>query len=155
MLTLFLNIKEAVAQARVAGHTALSPRQCAGYEAAYTRLLHAAERANPPPAPTGKQGRPKQTPVRNLLDRCIAHRAAILAFLYDFDVPFDNNQAERDLRMLKVKCKVSGGFRSTDGADQFCRIRGYLSTLRKQSYSILDGLTSVFAGQPYMPRLEA
>ena len=57
--------------------------------------------------------------------------------------------------MLKVKCKVSGSFRSADGADQFCRIRGYLSTLRKQGYSMLDGLTSVFAGHPNMPRLEA
>jgi transposase len=155
MLTLFLNIKEAVAQARAAGQTALSPRQCAGYEAAYTRIIHEAERANPPPAPTGQRGRPKQTPVRNLLDRLVEHRDAVLAFLYDFDVPFDNNLAERDLRMLKVKCKVSGGFRSTDGADQFCRIRGYLSTLRKQGYCILAGLTSVFMGQPYIPRLEA
>jgi transposase len=85
----------------------------------------------------------------------VTHRAAILAFLHDFRVPFDNNQAERDLRMLKVKSKVSGGFRSPHGADQFCRIRGYISTLRKQGYSVLDGLTTVFAGQPFMPRLHA
>jgi transposase len=155
MTTLLLNMKAAVAQARAAGQSALPPRQCAGYEAAYTRILHEAERANPPPAPTGKRGRPKQTPVRNLLDRFVDHRPAILAFLHDFTVPFDNNQAERDLRMLKVKHKVSGSFRSADGANYFCRIRGYISTLRKQGYSILDGLTSVFTGQPYMPRLEA
>jgi transposase len=119
-----------------------------------TRFIQEGLRANPPPKPTGKRGRPKQTPARNLLDRLVTHRAAILAFLHDFRVPFDHNQAERDLRMLKVKQKVSGCFRSTDGADQFCRIRGYISTLRKQGYSVLDGLTSVFAGSPFMPRLE-
>src|SRR3990170_4444273 len=155
LLRLLLSMKAAVAQARAAGQTALPPRQRAGFEAAYTRCLNAGLRANPPPKPTGKRGRPKQTPARNLLDRLVTHRAAILAFLHDFRVPFDNNQAERDLRMLKVKQKVSGCFRSPEGAAYFCRIRGYISTLRKHGYSILDGLTSVFAGQPYMPRLEA
>jgi transposase len=153
LIRLLLSMKAAVAQARAAGQTALTPRQRAGFEAAYTRCLNAGLRANPPPKPTGKRGRPKQTPARNLLDRLVTHRAALLAFLHDFAVPFDNNQAERDLRMLKVKHKVSGCFRSPQGAAYFCRIRGYLSTLRKQDYSILDGLTSVFAGQPYMPRL--
>jgi hypothetical protein len=63
--------------------------------------------------------------------------------------------AERDLWMLKVKHKVSGSFQSTDGADYFYRLRRYVSTLRKQDHSILGGLTSVFTGQPYMPRLVA
>jgi len=153
LIRLLLSMKAAVAQARAAGQTALTPRQRAGFEAAYTHFVTEGLRANPPPKPTGKRGRPKQTPARNLLDRLETHRVAILAFLHDFRVPFDNNQAERDLRMLKVKHKISGCFRSPQGAAYFCRIRGYLSTLRKQDYSILDGLTSVFAGQPYMPRL--
>ena len=153
LIRLLLSMKAAVAQARAAGQTALTPRQRAGFEAAYTHFVTEGLRANPPPKPTGKRGRPKQTPARNLLDRLETHRVAILAFLHDFRVPFDNNQAERDLRMLKVKHKISGWFRSPQGAAYFCRIRGYLSTLRKQDYSILDGLTSVFAGQPYMPRL--
>lgn len=91
-----------------------------------------------------------------MLDRLITHRGAVLAFLYDFNVPIDNNRAERDLRMIKVKLKVSGCLRSPEGADYFCRIRGSLrvSTLRKQDYSVFDGLVSVFAGQPYMPRLD-
>ncbi len=112
------------------------------------------EHANPPPAPTGRPGRPKQTPARNLLDRLTKHRHAVLAFLHDFRVPFDNNQAERDLRLIKVKLKVSGCFRSAVGADYFCRIRGYISTLRKQDYSVIDGLVSVFVGRPYFPRLD-
>lgn len=153
LINLLVSMKTAVDTARTAGRTALSPHQCAGYEAAYTRLLNDGLAANPPSPPTGKRGRPKQTPARNLLERLKTHRAAILAFLHDFTVPFDNNQAERDLRMLKVKQKVSGCFRSPAGADYFCRIRGYISTLRKQEHSILDGLTSVFTGQPYMPQL--
>ena len=155
LIRLLLSMQRVVAAARTAGQTALPPKRLAGYEAAFTRFVTEGLRANPPPKPTGKRGRPKQTPARNLLDRLVTHRPAVLAFLHDFRVPFDNNQAERDLRMLKVKHKVSGCFRSPDGADYFCRIRGYLSTLRKQGYSILDGLTSVFAGQPYIPRLDA
>ena len=153
LIRLLLSMQAAVAAAQAAGQTELPAKQRAGYEAAYTRFLNEGQLANPPPKPTGKRGRPKQTPARNLLDRLGTHRGAILAFLHDLRVPFDNNQAERDLRMLKVKQKVSGCFRSAQGADQFCRIRGYISTLRKQGYSVLDGLTSVFVGQPFMPRL--
>lgn len=153
LISRLLRMKAAGAQARTAGRTALPPRQCAGYEAAYPRWVNEGSRANPPPKPTGKRGRLKQTPARNLLDRLSTHREAILAFLHDFRVPFDNNQAERDLRMLKVKHKVSGCFRSPEGAAYFCRIRAYISTLRKQDYSILDGLSTVFMGQPYLPQL--
>jgi len=144
MIRLLVNMKAAVATAQAAGQSALSANQCAGFEAAYTRFLREGLRANPPPKPTGKRGRPKRTPARNLLDRLANQRGAILAFLHDFRVPFDNNQAERDLRMLKVKGKISGCFRSTVGADQFCRIRGSLrvSTLRKQGASVLDAFTT-------------
>ena len=155
LIRLLLSMQAAVVAAQAAGQTELTAKQRAGYEAAYTRFLNEGRLANPPPKPTGKRGRPKQTPACNLLDRMVTHRGAVLAFLHDFRVPFDNNQAERDLRMFKVKQKVSGCFRSSHGADQFCRIRGYISTLRKQGYSVLDGLTSVFAGQPFMPRLDA
>jgi transposase len=155
LIRLLVRMQAAVAAAQAAGQTELPSPQRAGYEAAYTRWLNEGLRANPPPKPSGKRGRTKKTPARNLLERLGTHRGAILAFLHDFRVPFDNNLAERDLRMLKVKHKVSGCFRSPAGADHFCRIRGYISTLRKQGYSVLDGLTSVFAGQPFMPRLDA
>ncbi len=150
-----LRVKAAVDAARAAGQTELPALQRAEFEAAYTDLLTAGQLANPPSPPSGKRGRTKQTPARNLLDRLATHRDASLAFLTDFHVPFDNNLADRDLRMLKVKGQVSGSFRSADGADQFCRIRGYISTLRNQGYSVLDGLTSGFAGRPHMPRLDA
>ena len=76
-----------------------------------------------------------------------------LAFRDDLTIPFDNNQAERDVRLLKTQQKVSGGFRSAAGADAFTRIRGYLSTLRKQGIGLLDALRSLFTGAPLYPAL--
>ncbi|MGD1857398.1 MAG: transposase, partial [Leptolyngbyaceae cyanobacterium] len=82
------------------------------------------------------------------LERLRSQQASVLGFMVDFDVPFDNNQAERDVRMMKLKQKISGCFRSVSGARMFCRIRGYLSTLRKQDRTILDALIGLFSGQP-------
>lgn len=150
---LLRNMQAAVEIAQAAGQAELVPRQRAGYEAAFSRLVAEGQRANPAALATGQRGRVKQSPAYNLLTRLVTHRVAVLAFLHDFRVPFDNNQAERDLRMLKVKLKVSGCFRSPHGAARFCRIRGYISTLRKQKLSMLDGLTSLFTGTPLMPQL--
>lgn len=150
---LLLKIKTAVARAQDAGQTCLAARRLRHFTDQYRQLLRTGLRANPPPKPTGRVGRPRQGPIRSLLLRLKTHQAAVLAFMLDFRVPFDNNQAERDLRMVKVRQKVSGGFRSWRGAQMFCRIRGYLSTMRKQGHNALAVLYSVFAGQPLLPRL--
>ncbi len=73
--------------------------------------------------------------------------------MHDFRVPFDNNQAERDLRMVKVRQKISGGFRTLEGAAMFCRVRGYISTIRKQGGNVLGALERVFVGEPFIPGL--
>lgn len=113
-------------------------------------VVHA---VNPPPdRPPGTRGRPKRGKVLSLLDRLSNHRDAVLRFMRDFAVPFDNNQAERDLRMMKVKQKVSGCFRQPTGADMFCRIRGYISTVRKHA---LACLRTVFEGSPFTPAIAA
>jgi transposase len=96
-----------------------------------------------------KQGRPKQTDAKNLLDALLKRAEQVLAFLDDLSVPFTNNQAERDLRMIKVQQKISGTFRSEKGATAFCVIRSYLSTMRKQGRSMLAALAAVFEGSPF------
>jgi transposase len=158
MMTLLIAIKDRVSIAKTAGQVALTPEQLTDFEQRYQSLIEQGLKANPPP-PTDesapkKKGRPKQSPPKNLLDRLGVNQAAVLAFMYDFRVPFDNNQAERDLRMMKLKQKISGSFRSFEGAQMFGRIRGYISTLRKQGINVLDALKRVFQEAPVFPTLQ-
>ncbi len=153
MRSLLVEIKNAVAQARDQGETKLSCLLVCRFEARYRKLLAEGFAENPPPQTPQKtkRGRVKQSAARNLLLRVQNGREQTLAFLYDFAVPFDNNLAERDVRRMKVKQKVSGGFRSVGGADAFCALRSYISTLRKQGRSILPALESIFLGKPLYP----
>jgi transposase len=153
MKTLLLDIKAAVEQARAEGRSSLHPLEVADWKAQYAALLEEGYRANPPDPPpeAGKRGRRKQSTARNLLDRLSTHQEAVLLFLDNFAVPFDNSLAERDIRMVKVQQKVSGCFRSQAGALAFCRIRGYLSTLRKQGFAVLTALEQALVGHPVLP----
>lgn len=156
MRSLLVAIKKQVERTKEQGHKRLSPLLEMRFEAQYRRLLQQGYAANPPPeAIAGKRGRRKQSRARNLLNRLDQGREATLRFMTDFRVPFDNNLAERDIRMMKVQQKVSGGFRSEEGATAFCRIRSYLSTMRKQGQSVLSALEHVFRGNPLCPQIGA
>src|SRR6266702_1710627 len=152
--TLLLDMKEATDQAREQGKRWLDPLEVVDWEAQFLRLLDDGDQAHPrATAPPGKRGRCKQSDARNLLDRLRKQQQAVLTFLEDLRVDFDNNLAERDLRMVKVQQKVSGCFRSLAGAQAFARIRGYLSTLRKQGVPLLSSLQATLSGHPVLPSL--
>ncbi len=155
MMTLLIAIKDQVAVAKTAGQNTLTPEQLVDFEQRYQALIEAGLKANPPPPidqfVPKKKGRPKQSPPKNLLDRLEANSAAVLAFMYDFRVPFDNNQAQRDLRMMKLKQKISGSFRSTEGAQMLCRLRGYISTLRKQGIQHVECPSVCLSGRSCVP----
>ncbi len=144
---------KAEVEATPADQTSLPLERIAHYEQLYDDLLQQGFAANPPPEvpPPKKRGRKKQSPPRNLLDRLQKHKNETLAFMHDFRVPFDNNLAERDVRMIKVKQKISGTFRTSAGADTFCSIRSYISTVRKHGGHVIHAIHNAFAGQPFMP----
>lgn len=154
MIAVLIDIKTAVEKSKAQGQQSIPSELLRELEDRYESAVTAGKKANPPPEATGQRGRPRHTIGGNLVRRLDDYRKETLAFLYDFDVPFDNNQAERDVRMMKVKLKVSGSFRSEKGAKAFCRIRGYLSTMRKQQHNVLAVLRSVCQGSPTTPIFE-
>lgn len=129
---------------------ALKPDKAKTFHERYRSLLKKAERECPPPKkPPGKpkRGRLKRSKARNLLERLIDYENDVLRFMENPLVPFTNNRGENDIRMTKVQQKISGCFRSMKGAKMFCRIRGYLSTCRKQGLSATDAMRMVFEGK--------
>jgi transposase len=157
MIDHLLSVKEAVATARAAGLTALPPADQERSLEDYERIVADGYAQNPvaeQPIGPKRRGRRKQSKARNLLDRFRDHPDSILAFMRDFAVPFDNNQSERDLRMTKLRQKISGTFRSFQALANFCRIRGYVSTARKYGLNALDALQRVFRGNPFVPTID-
>lgn len=155
MAALLCEIKAAV-DATPSPAMSLLPAELERFGTRYDEVVRSGFAAHPAPAPPvagaeKPRGRSKQPPPVNLLIRLRDFKGQVLAFMHDFRVPFDNNQGERDIRMVKVKQKVSGGFRTLEGAQQFGRIRGYLSTARKNAKNVFEAIRDAFEGHPFIP----
>lgn len=169
MAELLREIKAAVELARTAGRSELTADEQTRFTRRYERIIKRGVELNPPRQPSYRappkssstksssreagrrevvgRGRVAQTAARNLVARLERYQNQVLRFMTDFSVPFDNNAAERDLRMLKLQQKTSGCFRSHEGAREFCRIRSLISTARKQGQSVLPTIEHLFTGQ--------
>lgn len=158
MLDLLMRMHRSVATCKARGFGPFVAPQLAAWTRKYQAVLRAGFAENPEPRPPPgprRPGRPKHTKAQNLLLRLRQHERSVLAFLHDWRVPFSNNQAEQDLRMMKVQQKISGAFRTLDGARTFARIRGYLSTVRKNKRDVFQEIVAALDGRPFMPSIAA
>jgi transposase len=143
---LLVEMHDMATDARRVGADALHPRLLATYRDRYAHIIAVGKAANPTPA-----GHRARSPAVNLLARLGGFAADVLRFAHDLRVPFDNNLAERDIRMVKLRQKISGCLRTWTGAETFCAIRSYLSTARKNGVNALDALTQLHSGSAWMP----
>ena len=157
MASLLIDIKEAVDKNRDKTDK-LDKKSLKDFKDQYDKIIaqglkeSSSSKARQGPKKRGRTGKSK---AENLLCRLKEHWRETLCFMYDFEVPFDNSLAERDIRMTKLKQKISGTFRSADGARTFCRIRGYISTVRKNSFSVIYAIQAAFEGNPFMVSAES
>jgi transposase len=149
---LLIEIKREVDTHKAAGDLRIPPERLSYFSQKYNQILREGLKEIPPVHQgEKKRGKPKQHPAKNLFDRLRDFKRETLAFMYDFTVNFTNNRAEQDIRMIKVKQKISGCFRSHQGSEMFLRARGYISTARKNALNPLDALTDAFKGIPFIP----
>jgi transposase len=153
MMDLLIRARDHCLAAREAGRSALSAKRIRRIVADYHAILNRALARNPrAQRQDRRRGRVKQSLAHNLICRMREHADAVLRFVTDLRVPFTNNLAERAIRMPKVKQKVSGCFRTVEGAQTFCIIRSYLDTLHKQGHNMFEVLRQTFMGAPPSPQ---
>jgi len=147
MRALLVDIKQSVNACK----GVLSLSEAIAYEASYDKILELSEKENPvkdAPKRRGKRGRIAKSKARNLPERMKKYKKDILKFMTDTQVPFDNNLAERDIRMSKLQQKISGGFRSDEDSQAFDNIRSYISTATKQGLSMYESIHAEVSGNP-------
>ena len=154
MAELLREIKTYADEARAAGAGSIDAHDLRRFEHYYDELVCEGWLANPPPPKTGQRGRPALGPIGSLINRLDRDRDSALRFMRDLDVPFDNNQAERDIRPVKVKQKITGGWRTVEGAMRALDLRSYIDTARKQRVSIIAALRAAAEGCPWQPTAE-
>lgn len=151
MHKLLLKIHKVVCDYKAAGKAKLSAHRLKVFEARYSQIIIAGKKLHGHRGEleqTGSRGRKRQRKGKNLLDRLDQNRDQVLGFMRDFSVPFTNNLAERDIRMQKLKQKISGCFRTLTGAHVFAQLRTYISTARKQGHRVLNAIRLAVIGQP-------
>ncbi len=153
MHTLLSKMNKEVIKAKEKGKECLAENKIDRFSRHYDTICNGAMVYYPPPDNTPKKtrGRVAQPKGKNLLDRFVKHKNEVLRFSTNFSVPFTNNLAERDLRMIKVKEKISGTFASLKGGEIFARIRGYISTVKKNNRPVLEELNNILKGEAYFP----
>jgi hypothetical protein len=151
----FLQIShKIVKRAKNRGQMSLKEEQIRRLEHKYDNIIQSGHAFFPKIEKVPKQrGQTKKPKSQNLLLRLEKYKTGTIRFITDFKVPFDNNMAERDLRMIKVKQKVSGTFMSRTGGKIFARIKGYISTVKKNGLNVMDELKGVFRGEAFVPVL--
>lgn len=148
-IELLLQMKKAKEKAEEAGKETLSRYYYRKFDKKYEELIKLARQENPLPEITEKKrGRKKKGKILALVERLAKYKASVCLFIKNFAVPFDNNQAERDLRMIKVKTKVSGCFRSEEGAREYLKIMSYVGTARKQGYNAYEAIKNAISDSP-------
>lgn len=131
------------------GKESLSENHYQKFDKKYDELIEQARKENPLPETTEKKrGRKKKGKILALVERLANYKAPVCLFIYNFHVPFDNNQAERDIRMIKVKTKVSGCFRTKEGARDYLKIMSYIGTAHKQGYNAYEAIKNAISGNP-------
>jgi hypothetical protein len=151
MAGFLIEIKRRIETLKSEGYNEMSTQEIAEYEAIYKSILSKG-RLEAPVLVSEKTGKPKKNSAHRLLARLEKFDIETLSFMYDFNIPFDNNLAERDIRMMKLRQKISGSFRGEQGSDVFCRIRGYISTCRKNGQKVMGSLVKAVKGEPFIPQ---
>ena len=148
-IDLLLEMKNVKEKAIEKGKGSLSYYHYHKFNQRYDELIEQARKENPLPKITKKKrGRKKKEKIFALVERLANYKASVCLFIHNFMVPFDNNQAERDLRMIKVKTKVSGCFRTKEGTRDYLKIMSYVSMAHKQGYNAYKAIRNTILGQP-------
>lgn len=152
MASLLIEIKRRVGTLKAQGQTSMDTKEISKYEALFKDIIAKGKLEQTIPV-SEKTGKPKKNAAHRLLARLEKYDIETLSFMYDFGIPFDNNLAERDIRMVKLRQKISGCFRGNEGPKIFCRIRGYISTCRKNGQKVMESLAKAVNAEPFIPQM--